>query len=347
MLSNSATHICTWIYRDTANQESHYPQMIGSSSSLQFLTPYWRCVVIYFASSLRHNPDAQHILFTNLDALPKMGRFDVQQFLHQNKIQVVQLPLTYQTPERYYGSWRNQFYIFDILKYIAQNLPAQDKYLILDSDCIWIKSVDQIAAAIEHHGLLTYELDLPPDFSMNGLTRTQMMQVFAAIGNEAIQHPPKYFGGEWFGSRGTEIARVAGAADAVWQACLQRFEQRLPKFNEEAHLLSYLYYCLNYSPGTANPFIRQIWTSRRFYNADRQDFDLTIWHVPAEKLYGFKRLFTHVCNECSPFWTIPVGDAFAQYLGTHLGIPRRTPTKLMLDAFDFASISLKKRLSNL
>ncbi len=339
-------HICTWIYADLPGEESFYPQVVGQSSSTRFLATYWRCLVIFFSSSLRHNPQARHVLFTNLPQVPQIDDFDTQAFFQRHGIELVTLPLTYRTPPGYHGAWRNQFYIFDILHYISQhNSNPDDRYLILDSDCVWIKPCDRIAQDLDRYGTLTYDLKLPPDYSMNGLSRRDMQQIFSEMDHTPVAEVPKYFGGEWFAATVAEISRLAAEAPAVWQQSLERFARGEAKFNEEAHTLSYLYHRLGYAPGTANPYIRQIWTAFRFRNASPEDFDLTVWHVPAEKMYGLRRLFRQVVDPQSRFWQLPLGPDFARYLSRYLSIPRRTPVKLLQDFLDYSIVWIRRRLS--
>jgi hypothetical protein len=339
------TNICTWLYNDRPGEESKYLQVVGKSSSPSFLIPYLRCLVIFYASSIRHNPDSKHILFTNLEQMPIIEGLDLNDFLSEHQIEVVNLPLTYQVPANYHGAWRNQFYIFDILEYISStSLSAQDSYLILDSDCTWIKSADIIWENIRKYGLLTYDLEISEDFVINGLSRIDMKKIFEDLGQASIDPVPTYCGGEWFGANTSEIIRIASEAKHVWQEMMTRFKQGRPKFNEEAHLLSYLYHKFGYAVGTANPYIRQIWTARRCHTAKNEDFNLSIWHLPAEKLYGYKRLFKEVKNLNSLFWTLPAGDPFARYVANYLGMPKRNMNKLMLDVADYGVTWVRRNL---
>ncbi len=73
--------ISTWFVADGQGEETAFPQ-IGelSSSTVQFQNIYWQCICVFFASSIRFNPQRQHVLFTNA-AAPKIGDFDVNSFL--------------------------------------------------------------------------------------------------------------------------------------------------------------------------------------------------------------------------------------------------------------------------
>lgn len=67
------TTLATWLYADPEGSESRYSQVEGRSSSADFQAVYWRCVVLFFATSVRHNPDARHLLYTNVSVPPPSG----------------------------------------------------------------------------------------------------------------------------------------------------------------------------------------------------------------------------------------------------------------------------------
>lgn len=345
-MSNSKINICTWFYGESKGEESNYPQVVGVSSSTQFQAIYWRCIVVYFASSIKNNPTANHVLFTNVARIPDIDNFKTREFLDRHGIQIVQLPLTYQTPVGYYGLWRNQFYIFDIIKYLTNEInDINESYIILDSDCLWIKSCEKIEKEIEINGLLTYEINYAESHNINGLTRIDMGKIYGELDNKVDEDLPKYFGGEWFAANIENIKKVSLISDEMWEICLRRFEKNLPKFNEEAHLLSYIYHKLGYRAGTANSHIKRIWTAWQFfYNASAEDFSLDVWHMPAEKNFGIKRLFSQVCQPQSKFWKVPVGEEFAKYAAAYLGIPKASLLKIIMDWIEMKKSGLKRRL---
>lgn len=62
------------------------------------------------------------------------------------------------------------------------------------------------------------------------------------------------------------------------------FADNRRKFNEEAHMLSFVYYKLGYEAKTANTIIKRIWTQLYgTHNVLPEDHSLTIWHLPVEK----------------------------------------------------------------
>ena len=328
------TVIGTWLHAETKGAESLYPQVGGASSSSSFQDIYWRCVILFFASSVRHNPEAAHKLFTTVASVPDVGSFSTSQFLKRLNVEVVRVPFTYLPPPGYYGAWRNQFYILDIIKYLDHNGLPDEQHVILDSDCIFTDSIEPLSRDLSRRGLLALDLNLPLDENINGLTQRDMKQVFEELGQPCPAEAAKYYGGEFFAATSEVIHQLAGEVEPLWEISLARFQEGKLKFNEEAHFLSYLYAKLGYTNGLANPYIGRIWTGFKYRNTTPEDFNLTIWHVPAEKKHGIKRLFPQIIRSDSPFWTVTPGPEFARYVAGYLGIPSSSLLKKSRDAFD-------------
>ena len=117
------------------------------------------------------------------------------------------------------------------------------------------------------------------------------------------------------------MRQLAEAARPVWAEMLRRHAAGRPRFNEEAHLLSYLYHRLGIESGTANAFIDRIYTSLKDgKTVAPRHLDLMLWHLPNEKRYGLRRLFPDVLDRDSWFWTAPP-DRWRRRLGRTLGVP--------------------------
>ena len=323
--------ISTGMCSDAKGEESYYPQVGGASSSSSFLDVYWRCVALFFASSTRHNPTARHKLFINRPGVPNVGTFNISEFLSKLGVEVVVVPFTYAPPPDYYGAWRSTFYLLDIIKHISAQSRPGERYVITDSDCLFIKSAENLSEAIDRYGLLTFETQFSPDEKANGLSRLDLQSLYAELSGQPVPETPGYCGGDIFAATSEVIQRFSSEIDPVWQASMAHHAQNQMHFNTEEHFLSYLVYHLGYSMGTANPFLSRIWTGRKYQNAGSSDFDLTLWHTPAEKKYGLRRLFEAMIKPNSRFWSIPPGDDFAHYVAAFLGIPKSSPAKKVQD----------------
>lgn len=77
--------------------------------------------------------------------MPVIDGLQIGKYLQDLNVELITLPLTFQTPKGYFGRWRNQFYIFDILKFFEKNeYKADDRLLVLDSDCLIRHSLDEM-----------------------------------------------------------------------------------------------------------------------------------------------------------------------------------------------------------
>ena len=323
--------ICTWIYLDSPEESSEYPQVGKRSHLADFQKVYWKCVAVFFALSTRFNPKRRHILFSNIaqEEIPWIDGFDLKSFLKEKNVEVVTIPLTWQTPEGFFGKWRNQFYIFDILTFIENGFksggyfnssPDSDEpsFVILDSDCIINRPLDVLFAEIKHYGLLALPMPYSDTHNINGVTREQMRDIFAELDRNADslsaqQENPVYYGGEIFAATLPVISQINAIAPGVWQKMLERHRAGQPKLNEEAHFLSYCYHKIGRF-GSLEGFIKRIWTSPHYSNVRAEDANLPIWHLPSEKTGGIALIFKKLENRN---WKL---DA----LGGYLGVPKRT-----------------------
>jgi len=345
MKNSGSVYIVTGMCCDEEGQESKYPQgSDAKSSSEKFQLVYWRCAVVYFASSVRNNPEAQHILFTNADRIPNIESFNTVEFFNKIGVKVVQIPFTYRPPIEYYPAFRSTFFKFDIIQYLKNHSESNDLCIALDSDCVWVNSADRIIADIEKHGLTTYDLYEPDDKKISGLTRQEMQKIYEELGYK-VDEPPKYFGAEFIVGNGKHIKILSDEVDSIWETCLQRFAAGETKFNTEEQMLSYIYNKLGYARSSGNAYFNRVWTSPIYYTANEADLKMDVWHLPAEKGYGIKRLFTQVANPTSDFWNVPVGELFLKYVAGYMGIPKRNISKTVLDVLDNRISGIKRRLA--
>lgn len=335
--------ISTWFYAEPEGEESTYSQVGGISSSDQIQHLYWRCLAVLFATSYRYNPGATHILFSNTITPPVVDGINIGDFLETLGVEIVEVPFTFKSPSGYYGAWRNQFYVFDIIKKLKERF-AHETTVVLDSDCVWIGNAAQIEIALVKNDVLTYAYSYPPEWNINGLTRVQMKTLFSDMLGIPISYLPIYCGGEIFAASPDGLSQIHNQLDGLWDEQLNRHEKGLLKCNEEAHALTYLYYNLGYPLGTANPFIKRIWTGLPWnYRSDLpEDYGLTIWHLPAEKRWGFKRLFNEITNIESEFWSFPPGPNLTKYLGEKLCVNHRSVGTMLSNFSDIMS----RKISN-
>jgi hypothetical protein len=346
-MNSNRVYNVTGLYCETdsnySNVKGSYPQIGGDPASKSFHATYWRCVIVYFASSFKNNPDASRIFFTNVDYIPDIGILKTEKMLLDMGVNIIKLPFSYQPPIGYCDTWRNTFYKFDMIKQMSQICNPQDQCIILDSDCVWVKSGARLVSEIQQHGLLTYELYYDPNHKVSGLNRLDMREIYRELDNKPINFIPHYYGAEIIAAKGTDLLRVANEIDDILGLAIIRHKEGQLTLYTEEHILSYIYYKLGYFHATGNPYIKRIWTSSRFNTTCQEDLNLDIWHIPSEKLYGLKRLATKVSNQSSLFWNL-TDENFVKYLGFYLGIPKRTRSKNIVDFLDAKIVGLKQRM---
>src|ERR1700749_3788511 len=100
-------HICTWFCADEKGEESIFPQTGEKSSGQRHQDIYWRCIVLFFASSKRFNKTQKHVLYTNVKHLPVLGEKSVSAMLSDLQVDVVFTDFKYKTPKGYFQMFQN------------------------------------------------------------------------------------------------------------------------------------------------------------------------------------------------------------------------------------------------
>jgi hypothetical protein len=316
--------IATWFHADNDLTASRFSAVDGNSTSDKFQAVYWRCVLVFFGSSLRWNSDCKHVFITNLTELPHVDGISVADWFDNHGIEVIpQVALSRVTPEGFWGMWRNQFYVFDALKALYERLPETSTFLLFDSDCIWLAPHGRLTSIVAKEGAALLTLPYETDHVANGLRVCDI----AAIGQTllGVKTPGEslYHGGEMQACDRKSLKFLTDHVDALFAANLEAFRNGRPYLKEEAHFLSVLYSQMGVRPATANAVIRRIWTGPNYYNLLPTDADLDIWHVPSEKQGGLARLFRKAINERSWFWHADTRE-FRNCVGRFVGIPRRS-----------------------
>lgn len=292
--------ISTWVYLDSEEEKSKYPNnsVKASSDSPKFQAIYWRCVIVFFQTSLRFHKNRRHILFTNTDTLPLLDGFCIKDFFDKHNIEVITVKNKYPLPNGYFNTFRNQFFEFSILQKVSKFIAKDDTFLMLDSDCIFKSSCDEIfkELTVSKYTSTTYAFNDTKEYKINGLTGNQMSKLFNDFGvhQDSI---PYYSGGEILLCKGDFIENVVNDFPSLFNDLMKRNSEGRLKFNEEAHVLSYFYYKYKGNIGGLNAHIKRMWTNHNYYrNIEKNDFKKAIWHLPNEKGQGFESMFNDIVN---------------------------------------------------
>jgi hypothetical protein len=118
---------------------------------------------------------------------------------------------------------------------------------------------------------------------------------------------------------------------ATWDRYILLLEKNEIRFIEEAHFLSLVYNQVGIKFGTGNLFVRRIWTQvLHFNNRTNSDSELVMWHLPAEKRFGIRRLADRYLKDQLLSWPTP-GSSGMVMIRKELGIVRNSPKKKFLD----------------
>jgi hypothetical protein len=321
--SDSENVISTWVLLDDERSASTFPQAGRASSADKSVHMiYLRCVAVFFAVARRTaGPDYTLRLYTGSElGLASADPF-IAESLRASRVEIHIVPLKHLPPVGFYGRFRNQFYIFDILRAIAAE-GTQGRHLILDSDCLCLRSLHEMFQAVQVNSALTLSMTYAPEHDINGLNRVQMRDLFAEMSGVSDQPLPLYSGGEFYASTSDFIRTMMPLAAVAWDDGLERFQAGKPKLNEEAHLLTYLYGRLGVQDGTGNRFIKRLWTGIHFRNGTAEDAKLPIVHLPNEKRFGFVTLYKLIQNRDSWFYQDAVDEQWVQRIQAIASVPR-------------------------
>lgn len=321
------TYICGIFYAEKKGEESNYLNIKGSSSSASFQEIYWKNLIVFFASAYRTNPKANLILFSN--SLPPHQEW--RESLDKLRVEIINIPYDHNPPKGHWHSWQSTFYIIDCLNYLQSRVKEEDYIYFMDIDCLLLKDLKRLNAVMRKDGFVNYAIDYPVDRKIHGVSRQDMKRSFtqATESNENTNKYPIYFGGELYGFYGkSNIEKIYIEASEAWRRAIVDHNMT---FNTEEHLLTYVFWKIKEDHNNAYNFIKRIWTdSSNYRNVQKEDLELTIWHLPAEKNKGINTLFKEVLNEQSNFWRADLID-YNRYLGKFVSIPKRNVNRFMIE----------------
>ena len=290
---------------------------------------------MFFPLARVTNPAAHLRLYTNVDALPVVDGVALDSLLKSLGVEVVTLPFTFNPTPGHSSRWRNQFFIFDILSHLGMDREAK-AHILLDSDCVIRGDLGDMVRACASLGSLTLDCGYPAlgGTSINGLTLAELNHISRSIAQSCGFTPVgegrcTYAGGEFFCATPHFIRTLVSQLPPVWSRHREAVAANSPRFMEEAHMLSFFYWLNGISFGMGNPYVRRIWTALRYHNVSAEDLNLAIWHLPAEKHYGFRRTWSRLVHSREE-----IGKAAEDALRMdtrYFGVPRRTLWKGLAD----------------
>ena len=141
---------------------------------------YWQCTAVFFTTSVRCNPTARHLLYTNDQEAASWNDIDFRAFLNELGVGIKLLPFkSFRPPAHFVTEFRNAFYKLDVLLALSQ--PDASSYSpLLDSDCVWTRPASAFFRLIQSDLLLLLDSkpESLPDTKIHGFSHRDMGNLY-------------------------------------------------------------------------------------------------------------------------------------------------------------------------
>ncbi|WP_410501909.1 hypothetical protein RIF24_14185 [Exiguobacterium acetylicum] len=311
------TYICGVFYSESLGEESEYKNIKSKSSSSNFQNIYWESMIVMFSSVAKTNPDAKKILFINKVSSNKRHI----ELLKKLSVEIVEIEYLSKPPKNHWKAWQSTFFILDALNYLKDKVQKDDFVYFLDLDCLVLKDFRDINRVLKKDKILNYVINYADSDVVHENLVIDMKKSYAtALNIESEKF--NYHGGEIYGVYGNEMLnKLYLELKISWEKSLN--EKKI-NFNTEEYLFNYVFMKNNWSFGNANNFVKRIWTdSSSFRNVEDSDMNLTIWHVPAEKNYGLRKIYKYLADDkkANDFFHTKSEYKINEFFGKFLSIP--------------------------
>lgn len=261
-----------------AQIDAYNPNLDTKSASSSIET-YFQCMVVAFASLRRWNPKLSLQLTTNLPIGENYANL-ISGFGVQIKI----IDFTFNPPEEFGNTFRGCFFLFDAI------VAEEDDVLFIDPDVYCIGEIPlDIFLNLRFGALL---LGFPDDKNINGLSPFQARKIYAEIGIYPAIDDHKHYGGEAIFVPKNLREKFIQDIDEIWGKNVAAAISGKPFLTTEEHVISLI--LSNYKVTNLDSVILRIWTTIRYGRVEGgflTSAGKSLWHLPAEKSYGFKTAY--------------------------------------------------------
>lgn len=335
--------ISTWLVLDEPSQATEYPSASPVSSDASSQEIYWRCVGIYFLTARLHNPITPLVMFCNRD-FEHVAPPEVANLLKSLDVVFIELEISHRLPKGSVTQWGNVFYELDILKWFAQN-NLWEGLVITDPDCVWRSTFAPFEQRLIDKNCLIYTLepadqkDYEGDVLINGMSTKKMRDTVVDVFKRQLSTSIKHNGGEFLAVTRAFCEKNASNIDKLWSFAIAN-AWKTDSIKTEEHFWNIIARLNDAPERSANDIVRRMWTNFEDVNIRDEDLKLTLWHLPAEKRYGFRRMWNwFVLSERD--WRHITPSELNDILEHFMGVPKRSTRKMLLDVADKLSERLK------
>ncbi|MCD5343524.1 hypothetical protein LR392_14965 [Arthrobacter sp. AK04] len=276
--------------------------------------PYMRAMTVAFASIRRWNPDAKLELISNVP--PELVHL---RNLERVGVEYKSVPFDHRPPSGFTQRFSASLYMLDALA-----ASTAEMTVLIDPDVLCIDRLNKMLPLPHHAAAL--KMPFPPNEDINGLTRAQAGGLHAELGEPCDS--PEHFGGEVYVVPQSQLGVLVERNEAAWALALRRRAADLPTFTTEEHILSYSLRGLPTQDLAG--YVRRIWTTHRYRQVNGKESDLVLWHLPAEKDRGFRRLYPFALDRTSWFWQSERSE-FVERSGKAMGFHSRVASRFAKD----------------
>lgn len=299
-----------------------YPRAADADPTLQ----YWKAMAV-MAATLRVVGAEWPVTVSTNSPPTDPG---VRDQLERHGVRFRDTPYRHRPPEGYYDRFSGTFYLLDALADAIDRAPSRGRVLVIDPDCVWVNDPAPVTAAVDADpdAILAYEVTYTPGQPAVGLTQEELGTFFNEIGERRTPARAPYAGGEFLFGERDRLAQLLPHLEHVWDESLRRFHagERV-RANLEEHALSYALGQLGWNRGTANPFVKRMWTKLPpERNVRGNEESLVAWHCLTEKGRGLSRLYDDVVAE-HPALREP-GPAYRRHLARRLRVELSWPLRV-------------------
>lgn len=268
---------------------AHYPQVPFLGRAARRLT-YWKCVCVFFRTSVHFNSDSRHVIVTNDVFPPVISGLAVKSYLESLGVEIHNLPFEEFKPTVVQSRiFRNNFYKLTALSYMVKH--GQGPIYLFDSDVIWLRSWPDLEPGLYlYRAFERSESERIP----TGISSHDLKTMYSSLGNTISGRSVEWCGGEFVGGTCDEllpfVSRLAEIFEA-WQSIFDpthhRFLNGSSIFDNDEFLLSCAACGFDV---TFVSHLKRVWTESSG-GVSPSVLNHSALHLPNEKLKGLSGLF--------------------------------------------------------
>lgn len=261
------------------------PNYQGSDATQEYL----RCALVLFTSIRKFHPSASCTMHTNVP-LEENWLVRYQEVGCENKV----TSFEHFPPPGFISTFQASLFLLDVLS----NLPDSGLHVIVDPDVICVAPIPMSLSQGIGPRIGVLEMGFGKDQKINGLSPSEICLIEKMHGH--ANPNLKYFGGELFVVPGRMTSYIRSAIAKAWEISIQDFYSGKPHLTTEEHVLTY---ALSESDtfDLSNVGAR-IWTTSKYRLLPHNLKELALWHLPAEKEFGFRKMYQSTTNANAKLW---------------------------------------------